>query len=173
MSTTESENKKVAQEVAQNILVAQEVAQKLEPLGYLESLQESEIESLTILQSVDSSEVKGVLPRKREVRPAGIEPATLDLGSRTTLESEPLETKHDERFTKSQGHQEGHQNFLDEHFAELSNAWPTLPKSTQLGIIALFDIAKANSLDRGIIGIVEDENLGFVENVTRDRIKSW
>ena len=25
----------------------------------------------------------------------------------------------------------------------------------------------------GIIGIIEDENLGFVENVTRDRIKSW
>ena len=85
MSTTESENKKVAQEVAQNILVAQEVAQKLEPLGYLESLQESEIESLTILQSVDSSEVKGVLPRKREVRPAGIEPATLDLGNRCSI----------------------------------------------------------------------------------------
>ena len=75
MSTTESENKKVAQEVAQ----------KLEPLGYLESLQESEIESLTILQSVDSSEVKGVLPRKREVRPAGIEPATLDLGNRCSI----------------------------------------------------------------------------------------
>ena len=66
----------------QNILVAQEVAQNLEPLGYLESLQESEIENLTILQGVDSSEVKGVLPRKREVRPVGIEPTTLDLGNR-------------------------------------------------------------------------------------------
>ena len=78
MSTTESENKKVAQ----NILVAQEVAQKLEPLGHLESLQESEIENLTILQGVGISEVKGVLPRKREVRPVGIEPTTLDLGNR-------------------------------------------------------------------------------------------
>ena len=127
-------------------LVYQECHQKLEPLGHLESLQESEIERLTILQGVGSSEVKGVLPRKREVRPVGIEPTTLDLGSRTTLESKALETKHDEHFTKSQGHQEGHQNFLDEHFAELSKAWPTLPKSTQLGIIALFDIAKTNSL---------------------------
>jgi|GEM_PF-3371273 len=134
MSTTESENKKVAQ--------------KLEALGHLESLQESKIENLAILQGVGSSEVKGVLPRKREVRPVGIEPTTLDLGSRTTLESKALETKHDEHFTKSQGHQEGHQNFLDEHFAELSKAWPTLPKSTQLGIIALFDIAKTNSLTR-------------------------
>ena len=106
------------------------------------------VENLTILQGVGSSEVKGVLPRKREVRPAGIEPATLDLGSRTTLEPEPLETKHDEHFTKSQGHQEGHQNIQDERFAELSKAWSTLPKSTQLGIIALFDIAEANSLDR-------------------------
>ncbi len=85
MSTTESENKKVAQEVAQNILVAQEVAQKLEALGYLESLQESEIESLTILQGVGSSEVKGVLSRKREVRPVGIEPTTLDLGNRCSI----------------------------------------------------------------------------------------
>ncbi|MEN9674065.1 MAG: hypothetical protein RL553_2330 [Planctomycetota bacterium] len=82
------------------------------------------------------------------MRPVGIEPTTLDLGSRTTLEPEPLETKHDEHFTKSQGHQEGHQNIQDERFAELSKAWSTLPKSTQLGIIALFDIAKANSLDR-------------------------
>ena len=81
MSTTESENKKVAQ----NILVAQEVAQKLEALGYLESLQESEIESLMILQGVDSSEVKRVLPRKREVRPVGIEPTTLDLGNRCSI----------------------------------------------------------------------------------------
>ena len=73
------------QEVAQNILFAQEVAQKLEPLGYLESLQESEIENLTILQGVGSSEVKGVLPRKREVRPVGIEPTTLDLGNRCSI----------------------------------------------------------------------------------------
>jgi hypothetical protein len=77
MSTTESENKKVAQ----NILVAQ----KLEALEYLESLQESEIENLTILQGVGSSEVKGVLPRKREVRPVGIEPTTLDLGNRCSI----------------------------------------------------------------------------------------
>ena len=68
MSTTESENKKVAQ--------------KLEALGHLESLQESKIENLAILQGVGSSEVKGVLPRKREVRPVGIEPTTLDLGNR-------------------------------------------------------------------------------------------
>ena len=70
------------QEVAQNIQGHQKGYQKLEPLGHLENLQESEIEKLTILQSVDRSEVKGVLPRKREVRPAGIEPATLDLGNR-------------------------------------------------------------------------------------------
>jgi len=88
------------------------------------------------------------------VRPVGIEPTTLDLGSRTTLESEPLETKHGEHFTKSEGHLEGHQNFSDERFNELSKAWSTLPKSTQLGIIALFDIAKANSLESGISGII-------------------
>ena len=88
------------------------------------------------------------------MRPVGIEPTTLDLGSRTTLESEPLETKRDEHFTKSEGVQEVAQNFPDERFNELAMAWSTLPKSTQLGIIALFDIAKANSLDRGIIGIV-------------------
>ncbi len=73
------------QEGHQNILVAQEVAQKLKTLGYLESLQESEIEKLTILQGVGSSEVKGVLPRKREVRPVGIEPTTLDLGNRCSI----------------------------------------------------------------------------------------
>ena len=73
------------QEGHQNILVAQEVAQNLEPLGHLESLQESEIENLTIIQGVDSSEVKGVLPRKREVRPVGIEPTTLDLGNRCSI----------------------------------------------------------------------------------------
>ena len=158
MNTPEGENKKCYQECYQNPLCYQECYQnplcyqecyqELEPLGYLESLQESEIEKLTILQGVGSSEVKGVLPRKREVRPVGIEPTTLDLGNRTTLESKELETKHDEHFTKSQGHQEGHQNIQDERFAELSKAWSTLPKSTQLGIIALFDIAKANSLDR-------------------------
>ena len=81
MSTTESENKKVAQ----NIQGHQKGHQKLEALEYLESLQESEIENLSILQSVGSSEVKGVLPRKREVRPAGIEPATLDLGNRCSI----------------------------------------------------------------------------------------
>ena len=70
------------QEVAQNIQGHQKGYQKLEPLGHLENLQESEIEKLTILQSVDRSEVKGVLPRKREVRPVGIEPTTLDLGNR-------------------------------------------------------------------------------------------
>ena len=133
------------QECYQNPLCYQECYQKLEPLGHLENLQESEIEKLTILQSVDRSEVKGVLPRKREVRPVGIEPTTLDLGSRTTLESEPLETKHDEHFTNNLGYQECYQNFQDERFAELARAWSTLPKSTQLGIIALFDIAKTNS----------------------------
>ena len=79
------------------------------------------------------------------MRPVGIEPTTLDLGSRTTLESEPLETKHDEHFTNNLGYQECYQNFQDERFAELARAWSTLPKSTQLGIIALFDIAKTNS----------------------------
>ena len=154
MNTPENGNKKGVQEGVQNIQGVQEGVQKLEALGYLESLQESEIESLTILQGVDSSEVKGVLPRKREVRPAGIEPATLDLGSRTTLESKALETKYDEHFMKSEGVQEGVQNFPDERFAELARAWATLPKSTQLGIIALFDIAKTNSQDRGISGII-------------------
>jgi len=81
------------------------------------------------------------------VRPVGIEPTTLDLGSRTTLESKALETKRDEHFTKSEVAQEVAQNFQDERFAELARAWATLPKSTQLGIIALADIAKANSLD--------------------------
>ena len=73
------------QEVAQNIQGHQKGYQKLEPLGHLENLQESEIESLTILQGVDRSEVKGVLPRKREVRPVGIEPTTLDLGNRCSI----------------------------------------------------------------------------------------
>ena len=43
------------------------------------------VENLTILQGVGSSEVKGVLPRKREVRPVGIEPTTLDLGNRCSI----------------------------------------------------------------------------------------
>ena len=85
MNTPEGENKKCYQECYQNPLCYQECYQNLEPLGHLESLQESEIESLTILQGVGSSEVKGVLPRKREVRPAGIEPATLDLGNRCSI----------------------------------------------------------------------------------------
>ena len=72
MNTTEGENKKGHLKGHQ----------KLEALGHLESLQESEIENLTILQGVGISEVKGVLPRKREVRPVGIEPTTLDLGNR-------------------------------------------------------------------------------------------
>ena len=81
MNPPEGGNKKVAQEVYQNPLCYQ----KLEPLGYLESLQESEIENLSILQGVGSSKVKGVLPRKREVRPVGIEPTTLDLGNRCSI----------------------------------------------------------------------------------------
>lgn len=62
MNTPESGNKKVAQ----NILVAQEVAQKLEALGYLESLQESEIENISETQVVDSSVVYRVLAGKIE-----------------------------------------------------------------------------------------------------------
>lgn len=58
VSTPQNVNKKVAQ----NILVAQEVAQKLEPLGYLESLQESEIENISESQAVDRSALYGVLP---------------------------------------------------------------------------------------------------------------
>jgi len=85
MNPPEGENKKGHLEGHQNIQGHQKGHQKIEALGYLESLQESEIESLTILQGVDSSEVKGVLPRKREVRPAGIEPATLDLGNRCSI----------------------------------------------------------------------------------------
>jgi len=92
----------------------------------------------------------------------GIEPVTFGFVGRNTLESKALETKRDEHFTKSQGHLEGHQNFSDERFNELAMAWSTLPKSTQLGIIALFDIAKANSLDRGINGI-----LGYEPNNPR------
>jgi hypothetical protein len=42
----------------------------------LDSLKESEIENITILQSVDSSEVKAVLPKKMLVRPARIKPDT-------------------------------------------------------------------------------------------------
>ena len=75
-------------------LVYQECHQKLEPLGHLESLQESEIERLTILQGVGSSEVKGVLPRKREVRPVGIEPTTLDLGNTQHKTAKTLLIKH-------------------------------------------------------------------------------
>ena len=85
MNTPEGENKKCYQECYQNPLCYQECYQKLEPLGHLENLQESEIEKLTILQSVGISEVKGVLPRKREVRPVGIEPTTLDLGNRCSI----------------------------------------------------------------------------------------
>ena len=82
MNTTEGENKKGHQKGHQNIQGHLKGHQKLEPLGHLESLQESEIKNLSILQGVGSSEVKGVLPRKREVRPVGIEPTTLDLGNR-------------------------------------------------------------------------------------------
>ena len=89
-----------------------------------------------------------------EVHLTGIEPVTFGFVGRHTLESEPLETKHDEHFAKREGHQEGHQNFQDERFAELARAWSTLPKSTQLGILALVDIAKANSLESGISGII-------------------
>ena len=92
------------------------------------------------------------------MRPVGIEPTTLDLGSRTTLESKHQETKHDERFTNNLGYQECYQNFPDERFAELARAWATLPKNTQLGIIALFDIAKTNSLESGISGIIGTMN---------------
>ena len=106
----------------------------------------------------------------------GVEPVTFGFVGRNSLESKALETKRDEHFTKSEGVQEVAQNFQDERFAELARAWATLPKSTKLGIIALADIAKANSqdpeqvntkpcspspfgiakvnsLDRGIIGI--------------------
>ncbi len=61
VSTPQNVNKKVAQEVAQNILVAQEVAKNLEALGYLESSQESQIENISETQVVDSSVVYGVL----------------------------------------------------------------------------------------------------------------
>ena len=57
---------------SKNDLCHQEGTQNLATQGHLEGLQESEIENFTILQSVDSSKVKGVLPRKREVRPVGI-----------------------------------------------------------------------------------------------------
>ena len=42
----------------------------------LDSLKESEIENITILQSVNSWEVKGVLQSKTEMRPVEIEPDT-------------------------------------------------------------------------------------------------
>ena len=54
----------------------------------------TEIENLAILQGVGSSEVKGVLPRKREVRPVGIEPTTLDLGKTQLKTTKPLLIKH-------------------------------------------------------------------------------
>lgn len=85
MNTPEGENKKGVQEVAQNIQGHQKGTQNLEALGYLESSQETEIENILKLQGVDSSRVKGVLPRKREVRPVGIEPTTLDLGNRCSI----------------------------------------------------------------------------------------
>ena len=66
INTTEGENKKGHQEGHQNPLCYQECYQNLEPLGHLESLQESEIKNLTILQGVGSSVVKGVLPRKEK-----------------------------------------------------------------------------------------------------------
>ena len=154
MNTPESDNKKCYQECYQNPLCHQECHQNLDTLGYLESSQEIEIKNIKNSQSIASSVVSGVLSRESKVRPVGIEPTTLDLGSRNTFESKPLETKLDELFPKSKGHQKGTQIFPDERFAELARAWSTLPKSTQLGIIALFDIAKANSLDSGIIGTI-------------------
>lgn len=85
MNPPEGENKKGVQKGHQNILVAQEGTQNLELLGYLESSQETQIENILKLQGIDSSRVKGVLPRKREVRPVGIEPTTLDLGNRCSI----------------------------------------------------------------------------------------
>jgi len=61
MSTPQNENKKCYQECYQNPLCYQECYQKLEPLGYLESLQESEIENISETQVVDNVVVYGVL----------------------------------------------------------------------------------------------------------------
>ena len=96
----------------------------------------------------------GFYREKLEVHLTGIEPVTFGFVGRNSLESKALETKHDEHFTKSEGVQEVAQNFPDERFAELARAWATLPKSTKLGILALADIAKANSQDRGLSGII-------------------
>lgn len=62
MNTPEGENKKCYQECYQNPLCYQECHQNLEPLGYLESLQESEIENISETQVVDNLVVYGVLP---------------------------------------------------------------------------------------------------------------
>jgi len=62
VSTPQNENKKCYQECYQNPLCDQECHQNLEALGYLESLQESEIENISETQVVDNSVVYGVLP---------------------------------------------------------------------------------------------------------------
>ena len=85
MSETEGGNKKGHQKGHQNIQGHPIGHQNLATLGYLESSQETEIENISKLQGVDSFKVKGVLPRKREVRPVGIEPTTLDLGNRCSI----------------------------------------------------------------------------------------
>ena len=176
VSTPQNVNKKGHLKGHQNKKGHLKGHQNLEALGYLESSQEIEIKNITNSQVIGKIRVSGDLLRKLEVHLTGIEPVTFGFVGRNSLESKALETKHDEHFTKSEGVQEVAQNFQDERFAELVRAWATLPKSTQLGIIALFDIAKANSqdpeqvntktcspspfgvakansLDRGIIGI--------------------
>ena len=62
INTTEGENKKGHQKGHQNIQGHLKGHQKLEPLGYLESSQESQIENISETQVVDSSVVYGVLP---------------------------------------------------------------------------------------------------------------
>ena len=83
--TTKTEDGKGHQKGTQNIQGHQKGTQNLDTLGYLESSQEIEIKNSKNPQSVSSSIVKGVLSRKREVRPVGIEPTTLDLGNRCSI----------------------------------------------------------------------------------------
>ena len=100
------------------------------------------------------ADFKGVLPGEIGSALDGTRTCNLRFRRQNADKAETLETKHDEHFTKSEGVQEVAQNFPDERFAELARAWATLPKSTKLGILALADIAKANSQDRGLSGII-------------------
>lgn len=117
-------------------------------------MSDSEIKNISESQVIDNKAVYGVFPGGNESAPDRNRTCNLRFRRQNADEAETLEIKRDLDSSKSQGVQNGVQNFLDERFAELVQAWSTLPKSTQLGIIAIYDVGKSNSLESGISGII-------------------